>query len=174
MITLICATHRPQNQTQKIVRFYKEILTAEGYQPAVLMMNELPEDFVYSDSFGKRNTPTAALIEEKLGPAEKLVIIAPEYNGSYPGVFKAFLDGVEPKLWKGKKVALVGVASGRAGNLRGMDHLTDVCHYLRMEVFSLKVPISRLSEMLSEDGQNLADTETRAVLQQQAREFMDF
>jgi NAD(P)H-dependent FMN reductase len=173
MITLICATHRPKNQTQRVVAYYKEILEKQYKEVKVLYMSELPQNFVYADSFGNRTNDTEQLIAEKIVPAQKLIIIAPEYNGSFPGIFKAFLDGVKPSIWKGKKVALVGVASGRAGNLRGLDHLTDICHYLRMEVFSLKVPISRLDAVLNDNGQ-LADDETQLVLQTQANEFLDF
>lgn len=173
MITIICATHRPQNQTQKVVQLYKSLLDNARVEASVLHMSELPENFVYADSFGNRTANTKDLLSEKIEPASKLVIIAPEYNGSFPGVFKAFLDGVNPGIWKGKKVALVGVASGRAGNLRGLDHLTGVLHYLRMEVFSLKVPISQLGGLLDDDG-NFADEQTKVVLKNQMEEFLAF
>lgn len=173
MTTLICATHRPQNQTQRIVNYYQQILEESQEEVQRLDMGDLPRDFPYVDSFGERSQSTNDLLQEKIVPATRLVIIAPEYNGSYPGVFKTFLDGVDPRIWKGKKVALVGVAAGRAGNLRGMDHLTDVLHYLRMEVFSLKVPISKLQDMLDQEGL-LQDQETRRVLEQQARDFLLF
>lgn len=173
MITVICATHRPQNQTLRIVEKYTAILEQLGQEVKVMRMDELPGDFVFSESFGARGAVTEKIIDEKLKPADKLVIVSPEYNGSYPGVFKAFLDGVKPRLWKGKKVALVGVATGRAGNLRGMDHLTDVLHHLRMEVFSMKVPISKLDMLINANGE-LVDQDTLNVLQQQAQEFLLF
>ncbi len=173
MITIICATHRPQNQTLRIVEKYQQILVALGVEANIMRMDELPENFIVADSFGERSAETEKVIHEKLVPADKLVIVAPEYNGSYPGVFKAFLDGVKPAMWLGKKVALVGVASGRAGNLRGMDHLTDVLHHLRMEVFSLKVPISRLDMLINEEGE-LTDTETQQMLKLQAKGFLKF
>lgn len=173
MTTLICATHRPQNQTQRIVNYYQQLLEESHEEVQRLDMSDLPRDFPYADSFGERSQTTDDLLRKKILPASRLVIIAPEYNGSFPGIFKTFLDGVDPRIWKGKKVALVGVAAGRAGNLRGMDHLTDVLHYLRMEVFSLKVPISKLQDILSQDGE-LQDLETRQVLKQQARDFLLF
>lgn len=173
MITIICATHRPQNQTTRIVEKYKEILQTLGETVSLFEMSELPEDFVFSESFGNRGEGMRSILEQKIKPATKLIIVSPEYNGSYPGVLKAFFDGIKPAIWKGKKVALVGVSSGRAGNLRGMDHLTDVLHHLRMEVFSFKVPISKLDMLLSETGE-LMDEETLHVLQKQATEFLQF
>lgn len=173
MITLVCGTHRPKNVTRRIVAKYKELLEAEGAQVETFELESLPRDFVFEDSFGKRSDQTEQIIHEKLLPAEKLVFISPEYNGSYPGVLKAFLDGVKPHIWKGKKAALVGVASGRAGNIRGMDHLTHVLHHLRIEVFSNKVPISKVDGLLNDKGE-LADPETIAVLSKQVKEFIQY
>ena len=173
MITVVCATHRPKNVTFKVVEKYVELLQEVGEEVRLLEMAELPRDFLFVDSFGRRTATTDQLIEDKIVPAERLVIISPEYNGSYPGVLKAFFDGIKPAIWKGKKVALVGVASGRAGNLRGMDHLTHVLHHLRMEVFSLKVPISKIEGLLNEDGE-LQDQETLNVLRNQRDEFLKY
>lgn len=173
MITIICATNRPKNQTLKVVSTYERLLKEAGKEPVIFQMDELPDNFIVTDLFGKRSDKVEALLKEKIEPAERLVIIAPEYNGSYPGIFKTFLDGVDPSVWVGKKVALVGVATGRAGNLRGMDHLTGVLHYLKMEVFSNKIPISRLHALLDEDD-NIDDTETLKVLHAQLEGFLKF
>lgn len=173
MITVICATHRPKNLTQKVVSQYASILKELGEEVVTFNMSELPEGFVFNDSFGSRTKATEGIINEKLIPADRLVIVAPEYNGSYPGVFKAFLDGVKPHIWKGKKAALVGVASGRAGNLRGLGHLTDVLHHLRIEVFSHQVPLSKIEGLLNEEKE-LEDASTLEILRQQAREFLLF
>jgi chromate reductase len=173
MITIICATHRPRNLTQKVVSKYATILEELGQEVKIFNMSELPQGFVFSDSFGGRTAETENIIDQKLIPAERFVIVAPEYNGSYPGVFKAFLDGVKPSIWKGKKAALVGVASGRAGNIRGLGHLTDVFHHLRIEVFSNQVPISQIEGLLN-DNNELSDEATISNLRKQAQEFLSF
>jgi len=67
----------------------------------------------------------------------------------------------------------VGVASGRAGNLRGLGHLTDVLHHLRIEVFSHQVPLSQIDGLLN-DEKELEDATTLEILKQQAREFLVF
>lgn len=173
MITVVCATHRPKNQTLSVVNRYAEILKKMGEEVKILQMDELPEEFLITNTFGKRTHGLEEIIHDKIVWAQRFVIISPEYNGSYPGLFKAFLDAVKPHVWKGKKVALVGVASGRAGNLRGMDHLTDVMHHLRAEVFSLKIPISRLDALMDEEG-SIVDEATVKVLENQAAEFLNF
>jgi len=51
----------------------------------------------------------------------------------------------------GKKIALAGVATGRGGNLRGLDHLTGIFHYLNVHVMPFKLPISVVA-VLIKDG----------------------
>lgn len=173
MYTLICATNRPENKTLGVLYTYKSLLEAKGEKVTVLEMGELPKDFVVNDSYGNRSATVEKIIEEKLKPSQKLVVVAPEYNGSYPGIFKAFIDAIHPREFHGKKAALVGVASGRAGNLRGMDHLTDVFHHLQVEVLSTKVPISRLEELIDEKHL-IKDQGTLKDLENQIERFRKF
>ena len=173
MYTLICATHRPGNKTLGVLRSYRNIIEKKGISVVELDMSDLPDSFISSDGFGKRTEAVDKLIADKLINAEKLVIVAPEYNGSFPGIFKTFIDAVNPKIFHGKKAALVGVASGRAGNLRGLDHLTDILHHLQVEVLSFKVPISKLDEMLDENGA-VANEEILEALNRQAEMLINF
>lgn len=172
MISIICATNRPKNQTQKVVDLYKSLLEAQGEACQVLGMNQVPADFIVSESYGNRSEEFEGLVSQYLIAAKAFVIIAPEYNGSYPGVFKAFLDANDPKIFAGKKIALVGVASGRAGNLRGIDHLAQVAHHLGMHVLPNLVPISKLHELLDAQG-NFVDETTKQVLEQQSKELIE-
>lgn len=173
MYTLICATHRPENKTRGVLRSYQHIFEQKGIHVTELDMGDLPDSFISSDGFGKQTEAVEKLIAEKLRPAEKLIIVAPEYNGSFPGILKTFIDAISPKEFRGKKAALVGVASGRAGNLRGLDHLTDILHHLQVEVLSFKVPISKLEEMLDADG-GVANPEILEALDRQAEMLIKF
>ena len=173
MITIINATNRPDNQTGKVIDAYKVLLDKEGEANQVFNISELQDDFIFASSYGQVSDHMHELVTTFLDGADKLVFIAPEYNGSYPGILKAFIDAIHPKHFAGKRAALVGVATGRAGNLRGMDHLTDVLHHLGVEVLSNKVPISKLNDLLDEDG-NLSDVETLRILHRQIAKLRVF
>ncbi len=110
---------------------------------------------------------------EILIPTKKFIFIVPEYNGSYPGVLKALIDNSDiRKVWNFKKALLTGVATGRAGNLRGMDHLSDTLHYLKMTVFYNKLPISVIDKIMNEEGH--LNEETLKVVNKQIDEFLIF
>jgi len=173
MYTLICATHRPENKTLGVLRSYQQILENKGINAVELDMGDLPNSFISSDGFGKRTDVVDQLIKNTLNKSDKMVVVAPEYNGSFPGIFKTFIDALNPAEFRGKKVALVGVASGRAGNLRGLDHLTDIFHHLQVEVLSFKVPISKLEEMMDEKDR-IVDAEILKALEKQAEMLINF
>src|SRR5690606_41407500 len=83
--------------------------------------------------------------------SDKFLYIIPEYNGSYPGALKVFIDACEfPASFYHKKAALVGHSSGKYGNIRGIDHFTGVCHYMQMHVMPLKIHIPYIRQELDE------------------------
>ncbi|HET8962781.1 MAG TPA: NAD(P)H-dependent oxidoreductase, partial [Chitinophagales bacterium] len=141
MITVISATNRSHSNTEKIARFYVQLMEKQGVVPKLFSLEQLSPDMEFIDLYGKHSLKFQQLLDEYIIPAEKFVFIVPEYNGSFPGILKLFIDAVHPDLNRGKKSALVGVSAGRAGNLRGLDHLTGVLHYLGIHVHPNKIPV---------------------------------
>ena len=116
-------------------------------------LEKMPVDLAYAnDIIGTAAAELRSEIELKMIPAKKLVVFVPEYNGSFPGILKSFIDCIEPKHFKEMVIALVGISAGRSGNIRGMDHLTGVFHYLGAEVLSSKIDIANLHSVLDIDG----------------------
>lgn len=173
MITIISTTNRPDSYTLRIANAYSELITNWGETTKVLSFEKVMAGIIESNSFDGVDDDFERLIEEYIIPADRLVVISPEYNGSFPGIFKYFIDATDPKYFRGKKVALVGVATGRAGNLRGMDHLTDIFHHMGAEVYSKKIPISRVHQVSYEDDV-LKDIPTLEALEKQLDGFLKF
>lgn len=105
-------------------------------------------------------------------PSNKFVFIMPEYNGSFPGILKTMMDNSDIRnCWWYKKAMMTGVADGRAGNLRGMDHMTGVLNYLKVTVLHNKIPLSRINEEIDKEG-NLLKEETVKLISNQLDEFL--
>ena len=170
MITIISATNRPNSNTFKVSKKYAQLLEKQGLTCKLLTLEQVPMDIAFNEVFNKRSESFQQLLEEYIIPVQKFVIIAPEYNGSFPGILKIFLDAIHPDLNRGKKVALAGVASGRAGNLRGMDHLTGILNYLGMHVHPNKLPISSVLTLMNAEGE-LVEENTLKVIEKQLVEF---
>lgn len=140
----------------------------------ILDLQKLPNDFVFrNDVFGNPDPGFSAIVDQFVSTADRFVFVVPEYNGSFPGVCKAFIDAIWPEQFRGKKAALIGLSSGRAGNLRGLDHLTGILHYLNVAVVPSRVNIMHIERMMDEEGR-LGDEKTLQQLQQLMRNFIAF
>src|SRR5688572_22263785 len=145
MITIISGTNRADNNTKKVAIAYQRLLAEKNVEAAVYALDEI--------SVLARNSDFIAAEEELLQAAEKFIIIMPEYNGSYPGILKLMIDNTDVrKTWWHKKVLLTGVSTGRAGNLRGMEHLTGSLLHMKMLVHPNRLPISIVDKLMDSSG----------------------
>jgi chromate reductase len=165
MYLIISGTNRTQSFTLRIAELYQSLLKEKNIEAAVLSLVGL--DLL------DRNSSVIQLEKEWLLPAEKYIFVSPEYNGSIPGVLKCLIDVSDVrKVWIGKKALLTGVSKGRAGNLRGMDHLTGIMHYVGTIVHPNKLPISIVHTLFSEN--EMVHRETRVAINRQLDEFINF
>ncbi len=165
MYTIISGTNRHGSNTLKVAKEYLRLLTAKNVKVNLLSLEDvsLEQDLAFEK-----------LQDELLIPTSKFLIIVPEYNGSYPGVLKLVIDNSKiDKVWWHKKVLLTGVSTGRAGNLRGMEHLAGVCHYLKMTVYHNLLPISSVDKLLDENGR-FKDELTVDVINNQLDQFIQW
>jgi len=172
-IVVISCTNRPDSYTLKVCKAYLNVLKDLGKEAILLDFRELPLEQMIGENFGKSTPLFTGLVHSYVQPHSKFVFVAPEYNGSYPGILKLFLDTVPPREWTHKKACLVGVSQGRAGNLRGMEHLTGVLQYLKMHVFYNKLPVSAVDKVVKEDGSFIAEEQGRACTEQ-IKGFLSF
>jgi chromate reductase, NAD(P)H dehydrogenase (quinone) len=172
-ITILSCTNRPNSLTQRMSLYYQNVLKAEGFEVQLLDFTALPRDIAFSETFGNRTESYKHLVQTYISEVHRFVFVIPEYNGSYPGILKVFLDSVSPKEWANKKALITGVSEGRAGNLRGIDHLTGVLNYLKINVFHNKLPISGISKVVDE-ALVMHNPETAVVIEQQVKGFLNF
>ena len=148
MITIVAGTNRKNSVSRQVADYYKGILASKGVEVKVVDLAELPGDFIGTALY-ENNGKNAAFntLREQVQGSEKLVFVVPEYNGSFPGVLKAFIDGLKyPEGLRDKKAALIGVSSGVQGGVFAMSHLTDIFNYLGMNVLALKPKLAGIEK----------------------------
>jgi chromate reductase, NAD(P)H dehydrogenase (quinone) len=173
MIILIASTNRPKSNTLRLTEFYKKILLEKGEEVEILSLMELPERLMVTDLYGQRSREFQVILDKMLR-ADKYIFLIPEYNGSFPGVLKLFIDCFPfPESFLRKKTALVGLSSGTYGNIRGIDHFTGICHYVGLKVLPLKLHIPYIKKELDLEG-NIIGENTLKFIEQQIDEFIRF
>ncbi len=180
MITLISGTNRPGSETLKIAKYIAELLRARTSEAvAMIDLVQMKSDVIRYDMYKVHGQSKEIMTwqDELILPAHKFWFVFPEYNGGVPGILKLFLDAISVRnlneSFHGKKACLTGVSSGRAGNLRGLDHLTNILNYLQVIVLPNRLPISSIRSLNDANGV-LTDELTIEVLSQQVEEFLAF
>jgi len=171
MVTIISGTNRPGSWTYRLAKYYQKRLAEKGLEAGLLSLTELPATLIESDFYGKRSEAFKP-IQEIITKTDKFLFIIPEYNGSFPGVLKAFIDACDfPDSFYEKKAALTGLSSGKYGNIRGIDHFTGVCHYLHLHVMALKIHIPTIKQEFDENN-NLFKPDTLQFTDEQMDKFI--
>lgn len=179
MITIISGTNRPNSKSKLIANFYQKLLQKLSDEDVQLFsLEDLPPSVLHNQMYeAKKQDVSLNTIQNKyIIPADKWVFVLPEYNGSIPGIMKLFIDAISvvdyKKSFHNKKLALLGVSSGRSGNLRGIDHMTNSMNYLGTRVFYNKLPISRINDIT--DDVTVTDELTIETLNKHAKDFLAY
>ncbi|TVP51194.1 MAG: NADPH-dependent oxidoreductase [Mongoliibacter sp.] len=174
MVKIIVGTNRKNSLSYKLALIYQGNLKKLGADAEILNLEDLPKDFVFSALY--ENNGKNLLFNEfhqKVKEGSKFVFIVPEYNGSFPGILKAFIDGMTyPNAFRNKKCAMIGLSSGIGGGGIALSHLTDIFHYLGMHVLALKPKLAKIEDNISDNL--LTNRLYMELLQSQAEMLIDF
>ena len=179
MITVISGTNRKGANTHSIATYVYDKIKLNDSTVKLLSLEDLPKGILSNDMFegeAAMSDELKSIQDEFILSADKYIFLAPEYNGSIPGVLKLFIDAISIREFRGgishKKAGLIGVASGRAGNLRGLDHLSGILEYCMTTVYPDKLPISGVHNLVKD--RTLIDESTKEVLDQWIEEFVKY
>ncbi|MBX6380116.1 MAG: NAD(P)H-dependent oxidoreductase [Thermoflavifilum aggregans] len=163
-ITVIAGTNRPGSRTLSIARQYIRLLQDYSVSTHLLSLEGL--------DLNRRTEQLKEIEDTLIIPVQKFIFILPEYNGSFSGAVKTFIDLTRYKeCWYFKKALLTGVAEGKGGNLRGLEHFTGVLHFLKIVVHPNKLPISSVRQLVNAQGE-ITDEQTLRLIRQQIEEFL--
>jgi chromate reductase, NAD(P)H dehydrogenase (quinone) len=166
LYTVISATNRANSNTNRVAKQYLQLLSDRKVNVQLMSLEGW--------KWLARDPEFTKIESEILAPTTKFVFVVPEYNGSIPGVLKVMFDISSYKdTWYGKKAMLTGIATGRAGNLNGLEHLTSILHYLNVVVHPNKLPISSVDKLLNPQGL-IVDEGTVLAMKHQLNEFIRF
>ena len=153
LVIIIVGTNRKNSVSKKIAELYQRILDERRAKSEILELEHLPADFIETALYENngRNEQYNAF-HSRLKAGSKFVFVVPEYNGSFPGILKSFIDGMTyPNTFRNKKCALVGISSGIGGGGIALSHLTDIFHYLGMHVLALKPKLAKIEQNMSDN-----------------------
>lgn len=170
-IVTINGSARPGNYTSKALALAEDELwlmdgvTLTTIDPAGLRLAIPGATMDHSDSLQLRETVTAA---------DGVILATPEYHGSFSSLMKLVIENLGfPSALKGKPIVLLGVAAGRIGAIKSLEHLRSVCTHVGGLVLPRSISIARVKLVFDPQG-NCLDERIEAQVRDLARDLMRY
>ena len=147
-LVTISGTSRPDNYTFRALGVVNRELTSLGHAPEVFDARNLNLSFP-----GFAPTEDAQRLKAAVAEASGIVIATPEYHGTFSAMTKLIIETLGfPSVLAGKPVALVGVAAGRIGAIKTLEHLRGACAHIGAIVLPGAISIAGVRAAFDADG----------------------
>lgn len=172
---IIIGTSRPHSNSKKVAQFVQRLYEQKGEKVKILDMAEIEIEQAHGGHFGGKTPlpPKLHAAIKDVTESEGLIFVIPEYNGSMPGVLKAFVDYWQyPNSFEGRPVAFIGLGGMWAG-LRPVEHMMQVMSYRNAFLFPVRVFMRDVGKLIDKDGV-IEDPIILGLLSQQVEGFQKF
>src|SRR3954454_6766819 len=172
-ILILSGTNRTGSNTLKIAKLLERHYAAHGTITDFYGMEQMPPEVFMPEAY-RTKPPAFVDVQNRVLGAAGLHIVTPEYNGSFPGVLKYFIDLLKfPESFERKPVCFVGVSNGQWGGLRPVEQLQMVFAYRNAYIFPERVFIPAVGQKFDPQG-NLTDAALDERLNKQCKGFAEF
>jgi NAD(P)H-dependent FMN reductase len=173
MIAVIIGTNRPDSNTSKVARALREMIEQRSREAVLVDLRELPAVLFDPTSYAAKPAEFARF-QKTILEAEGILTVLPEYNGSFPGVLKYFIDMLEfPVSLKGMPSGFVGLAAGEWGGLRAVEQLEMIFQYRSAHLYGKRVFLKHIHNLLDAEDR-IADPKLRERLEGMVAGFVEF
>ncbi len=171
-IVVVCGTNREGALSRVLAHEAAHYYEKLGHSVDFLCMSELPPEALQGSVYAEKPASVAALVDRFL-KSDGAVFVIPEYNGSFPGVVKLFIDMLPfPEGLDGRPCAFIGLAAGQFKSLRAVEHFQQVAGYRNAHIYPRRIFIGDSFKQF-QDGR-LVDEELTQRLKDQAEGFCKF
>lgn len=170
-IAAVVGSMRQDSYTRRVLNL---VITALNKEPNVVVDIIDPSKLNLAFPGESGAEALEKLLVPRIVAADGLVLSTPEYHGSYSSVLKAMIDNMGyPSALEGKPIAMVGIAAGRIGAVKALEHLHGVCAHVGALPLPYPVSVSEVHTYFDQDGR-CTDLELTRQLQDCATRLVDF
>ena len=172
-ILIISGTNRPGANALRVSQLIEAHYKAANAPVEIYSLADMPREIFDPVSYATK--PAAwTVVQSKVVAARGLHVVTPEYNGSFPGVLKYFIDMLKfPESFEAKPVAFTGESAGVWGAIRSIEQLQHIFGYRNAHVFPDRVFIPGIGQKFDAAG-HFIDAAINDRLIKQAKGFADF
>jgi NAD(P)H-dependent FMN reductase len=148
VIIVLSGTNRKNARTAEVAKMTLAALREKGAAAEMLDLRDLPAGLFAPEHYGR---PPAEFkpFQDMVLSAAGILTVVPEYNGSFPGALKYFLDLLKfPESLRGMPAAFIGLASGRFGAVRAVEQMEMVYQYREAHIFANRIFLPAVEKMV--------------------------
>ncbi len=168
---VISGTNRPGSKSLKVAKIIQKLYLEFGETIEVIDLQDMGLNDVIGHYGDTAPDPMKAAIK-KINSSDGLIIVCPEYNGSYPGALKYFIDHWSyPNSFEYRPVCFIGLG-WTFGGLRPIEHLQGVFSYRNAFMYPERVFMVNAPKIVTDD--DVTDPTIKGLLRSQAKGFSAF
>jgi FMN reductase len=123
---------------------------------------------------GKAPTADARRLQETVRAATGVILVTPEYHGSFSSIMKLVIENLGfPSALEGKPVALLGVAAGAIGAIKSLEHLRGEVSHVGGIVLPLPISVANVNKVFDPSGRVL-DPTAEKMIRRSATNLIDY
>ena len=170
-IVAVLGTARPGNYTSKALALVIDEIRKHG-NIALDLIDPAAQDLPFPGA-DPDSAETKAL-QDMVSGATGVIFSTPEYHGSFSSMAKLIIENLGfPSVLAGKPVALVGVAAGRIGAIKALEHLRSVLSHIGAIVLPGPVSVAGVQQVFDDKGRCL-DENIETLVRGVATNLIDY
>ncbi len=170
-IVAVLGTARPGNYTSKALALVIDEIGKHG-NIALDLIDPAAQDMPFPGA-DPDSAETKAL-QDMVSGATGVIFSTPEYHGSFSSMAKLIIENLGfPSVLAGKPVALVGVAAGRIGAIKALEHLRSVLSHIGAIVLPGPVSVAGVQQVFDDKGRCL-DENIETLVRGVATNLIDY
>ena len=168
---IISATNRPQSKTYQVAQILEKIYQSLGYSIEIISLKDIDFEPLLKNPYPDQLPANIEKEVKKINNSKALTIVCPEYNGSFPGIFKFFVDHwICPDSFR-RPMSFIGLG-GMWGGLRAVEQLQQIMSYRNAYIYPERVFLQNIESLLK-NGE-IQDKQILKRLNSQAKNFLKF
>lgn len=169
---IISGTDRVGSKSLQVARYIQRLYAELGEEVGIIDLAVLKKADLDGFQYGGAITGAWGEAIRQVDASTGLILVVPEYNGSYPGILKVFIDYWKyPETFEHRPICYVGLG-GLFGGLRPVEHLQQSLGFRNTYNFPQRVFLQQIWRVF--DGQAFNQPLLADLLRQQAVGFQKF
>jgi NAD(P)H-dependent FMN reductase len=120
-ISIISSSIRPDRNSHRVALYFKNYLTENNLASAEILDLKEYNFPLFENTLKIQKNPSPQLLNfaKKIKATNGIIIVTPEYNGSFPASLKNAIDVLYDE-WHGKPISIVTVSAGVFGGTQAL------------------------------------------------------